>query len=60
MYGIAKTTRLAVSSNVESKRLEQAMARRMILIVATNAACWVPIILLGVLSLNGVSVPSQV
>ncbi|KAK6624142.1 hypothetical protein RUM44_011000 [Polyplax serrata] len=60
MYGIAKTTRLAVASNIESKRLEQAMARRMILIVATDAACWVPIILLGILSLNGVSVPSQV
>ncbi|EEB11021.1 class A rhodopsin-like G-protein coupled receptor GPRgph, putative [Pediculus humanus corporis] len=60
MYGAAKNTRLAVSRNLESKRMEQVMARRMIFIVATDAACWVPVILLGILSLNGVSVPSQV
>jgi hypothetical protein len=36
------------------------MARRMTLIVATDAACWMPIILLGVLSLGGITVPPQV
>lgn len=60
MYGAAKTTSLAVGRQMESRRAEAAMARRMTLIVATDAACWVPIILLGVLSLTGTTVPKQV
>lgn len=60
MYGAAKTTSLAVGRKLESRRAEAAMARRMTLIVATDAACWVPIIFLGVLSLSGITVPKQV
>ncbi|KAL0278339.1 UNVERIFIED_CONTAM: hypothetical protein PYX00_000182 [Menopon gallinae] len=61
MYGVAKTTRLAVTGRqAETKRAEAAMARRMTLIVVTDAACWVPIIFLGIISLCGVTVPSQV
>ena len=37
-----------------------AMGRRMTLIVATDAACWLPIIALGVASLCGVEVPAKV
>lgn len=36
------------------------MARKMTLIVVTDAACWLPIILLGVVSLAGVTIPPQV
>lgn len=36
------------------------MARKMTLIVVTDAACWLPIILLGLLSLAGVIIPPQV
>lgn len=60
MYGVAKTTRLAVGRHAESRRAELAMARRMTLIVATDAACWVPIIFLAVLSLSGVELPKEV
>ncbi|XP_046393061.1 G-protein coupled receptor GRL101-like isoform X2 [Ischnura elegans] len=44
----------------EQRRAESSMARRMTLLVATDAACWMPIILLGVASLGGVTVPPQV
>lgn len=36
------------------------MAYRMALLVATDAACWVPIIVLGMYSLMGYSVHPQV
>ncbi|KAG8223475.1 hypothetical protein J437_LFUL001969 [Ladona fulva] len=44
----------------EQRRAESSMARRMTLLVATDAACWMPIILLGAASLGGVTVPPQV
>ncbi|XP_063241566.1 G-protein coupled receptor GRL101-like [Bacillus rossius redtenbacheri] len=58
MYAVARTTQQAVKKDQRSS--DAAMARRMTLIVATDAACWMPIILLGVLSLSGVTVPPQV
>ncbi|XP_021913188.1 G-protein coupled receptor GRL101-like isoform X3 [Zootermopsis nevadensis] len=58
MYVVARTTQQAVQK--EQRASDNAMARRMTLIVATDAACWMPIILLGVLSLGGITVPSQV
>lgn len=51
MFVIAKRTRSAVRTN-ESKN-DTAMARRMTLIVMTDFLCWVPIILLGFVSLGG-------
>ncbi|XP_046988472.1 G-protein coupled receptor GRL101-like [Schistocerca americana] len=59
MYAVARTTQRAVQQ--QHKRPDSAtMARRMTLIVATDAACWMPIILLGLLSLAGITVPPQV
>jgi hypothetical protein len=58
MYVVARTTQQAVQK--EQRPSDNAMARRMTLIVATDAACWMPIILLGVLSLGGITVPPQV
>jgi hypothetical protein len=58
MYVVARTTQQAVHK--EQRSSDSAMARRMTLIVATDAACWMPIILLGVLSLGGITVPPQV
>ncbi|XP_071443294.1 G-protein coupled receptor GRL101-like [Hetaerina americana] len=66
MYVVARTTRQAVrqpqtpQQTPEQRRAESSMARRMTLLVATDAACWMPIILLGVASLGGVTVPPQV
>ncbi|CAL4117272.1 unnamed protein product [Meganyctiphanes norvegica] len=40
--------------------MESSMARRMTLIVVTDAACWLPIIMLGIISLVGVKIPPQV
>ncbi|XP_068081726.1 G-protein coupled receptor GRL101-like [Anabrus simplex] len=58
MYIVARTTQQA--AKIETRASEAAMARRMTLIVATDAACWLPIILLGALSLGGVTIPPQV
>lgn len=56
------TETLSSATRVTAQRShkETAMAWRMSLLVATDAACWVPIIGLGFLSLAGFEVPSQV
>ncbi|KAL1129017.1 hypothetical protein AAG570_013549, partial [Ranatra chinensis] len=58
MFLVARTTQHAVHK--ERRTSESAMAWRMTLLVVTDAACWVPIILLGVVSLAGFTVPPQV
>ena len=58
MYFAARTTQLAVTKDRRST--ESAMAWRMSLLVITDAACWVPIIVLGLASLVGFTVPPQV
>uniref|UniRef100_A0A8D8WWW8 G-protein coupled receptor GRL101 n=2 Tax=Cacopsylla melanoneura TaxID=428564 RepID=A0A8D8WWW8_9HEMI len=60
MFYVARTTQNAVSLKKERKTSESAMAWRMTLLVATDAACWVPIITLGLLSVAGLSIPPQV
>ncbi|KAK4321487.1 hypothetical protein Pmani_007704 [Petrolisthes manimaculis] len=39
---------------------DRGLGRRMTLIVATDAACWLPIITLGVISLCGVTIPPKI
>ncbi|XP_046689222.1 LOW QUALITY PROTEIN: G-protein coupled receptor GRL101-like, partial [Homalodisca vitripennis] len=58
MFVAARTTQQAVSRDRRTN--EAAMAWRMSLLVATDAACWVPIIGLGLYSLAGFTVPPQV
>lgn len=58
MYLTAKSTHQAVQR--DSRTSDSAMAFRMTLLVATDAACWFPIILLGLLSLAGFTMPSDV
>lgn len=58
MFWAARTTQMAVSSG--RRRFESSIAWRMFLLVATNAACLVPIIVLGMYSLMGYSVHPQV
>lgn len=58
MYLVARNTHRAVQR--ESHTSESAMAFRMTLLVATDAACWFPIIALGIWSLAGFTVPPQV
>ncbi|XP_037074744.1 G-protein coupled receptor GRL101-like [Pollicipes pollicipes] len=64
MFVAAKRTQAAVPAlrrrSQRHTRQDGAMARRMSIIVATDAACWLPIITLGIVSLCGVSVPPQV
>lgn len=65
MYTAAKNTRKAArdSETPEEPDLghtSASMGRRMTLIVATDAACWLPIIGLGLASLAGVTIPPQV
>jgi leucine-rich repeat-containing G protein-coupled receptor 8 len=57
MFFVAKKTRSAVRKS-EAKS-DTAMARRMTIIVLTDFMCWVPIILLGFVSLGGVKVTPQ-
>ncbi|XP_068222848.1 G-protein coupled receptor GRL101-like [Palaemon carinicauda] len=58
MYRAARSSSAAVRS--DQQRRESSMARRMAVIVVTDAACWLPIILLGIISLAGVRIPPQV
>ncbi|KAF6202512.1 hypothetical protein GE061_002908 [Apolygus lucorum] len=58
MFLEARMTQHAVHK--ERRTSESAMAWRMTLLVATDAACWVPIIILGIVSLAGFTVPPQV
>ncbi|BFZ21201.1 hypothetical protein BsWGS_24239 [Bradybaena similaris] len=58
MFSVAKKTRSAVRT-VESKT-DNAMARRMTLIVMTDFCCWIPIIVLGFISLAGTRTDTQV
>ncbi|VVC28732.1 Hypothetical protein CINCED_3A011872 [Cinara cedri] len=67
MFFAAKMTHRATETLSSATRVttqrshkETAMAWRMSLLVATDAACWVPIIGLGLLSLAGFEVPPQV
>ncbi|XP_066950886.1 G-protein coupled receptor GRL101-like [Macrobrachium rosenbergii] len=60
MYAVARETRTAVGSGPEARPSESGMATRMTLIVATDAACWLPIIFLGIASLCGAAVPPKV
>lgn len=61
MFVAAKMTHRATENLCQHRSLsESAMAWRMSLLVATDAACWVPIIGLGLFSLAGFKVPSQV
>ncbi|KAG8255521.1 hypothetical protein J6590_090551 [Homalodisca vitripennis] len=59
MFVAARSTQLAVTRTAR-RSTESAMAWRMSLLVATDAACWVPIIVLGLASLAGFTVPPQV
>ena len=58
MYVTAKESQAAVRS--DQQRQDSSIAKRMTLIVVTDAACWMPIIILGVISLAGVKIPPQV
>ncbi|KAK0066324.1 G-protein coupled receptor GRL101, partial [Biomphalaria pfeifferi] len=58
MFSVAKKTRSAVRC-AESKT-DSAMAKRMTLIVMTDFCCWVPIIVLGFISLAGTRADDQV
>lgn len=61
MFFVAKMTHRATETLIRHRSLsESAMAWRMSLLVATDAACWVPIIGLGLWSLAGFTVPPQV
>ncbi|XP_038052753.1 G-protein coupled receptor GRL101-like [Patiria miniata] len=44
----------------EHRKKEMAMARRMLLIVGTDFFCWMPVILMGILSMSGaVDIPDE-
>ncbi|XP_068207301.1 G-protein coupled receptor GRL101-like isoform X2 [Palaemon carinicauda] len=59
MYTVTRETQSAARNGPETRPGESRMATRMTLIVATDAACWLPIIFLGIASLCGVAVPPK-
>ncbi|CAH1772213.1 unnamed protein product [Owenia fusiformis] len=58
MFIVAKRTQGAVRS--QEVKNDTKLARRMTLIVMTDFCCWVPIILLGIISLMGFNIHSQI
>lgn len=60
MFVVARHTRKAACQLTSQWKTDRAMARRMTLIVLTDFCCWVPIILLGIASINGAEIPPQV
>nr|XP_053651684.1 G-protein coupled receptor GRL101-like [Cherax quadricarinatus] len=60
MYVAATDTHTAARKGTEPGGGDGGMAKRMTLIVATDAACWLPIIFLGIASLYGVTIPPRV
>ena len=59
MYIETRRSRQAVRRNFHRVH-NTGIAKRMTLIVATDALCWLPIIGLGLASLGGIKVPPQV
>ncbi|KAI2798172.1 hypothetical protein BLOT_013290 [Blomia tropicalis] len=58
MFIAARNTQMAARS--AENHVQNRMARRMMFIVMTDFWCWMPIITLGIVSLFGVQIPSQV
>ncbi|XP_071493575.1 G-protein coupled receptor GRL101-like [Diadema antillarum] len=59
MFNVARKTQKAAMRSLSSK-VSDSMARRMSVIVFTDFCCWMPIIILGVASLCGASIPPAV
>ncbi|CAG2173986.1 unnamed protein product [Oppiella nova] len=57
MFFVAKNTTIAVRT--PEHKIHNRMARRMMFIVMTDFWCWMPIILLGIISFYGVKIPPQ-
>lgn len=60
MFFAAKRTHQAVGTVGYRTRSDNTMARRMMMVVATDFFCWVPIIVLGMLSIYGIEISPQV
>nr|ARK36624.1 G-protein coupled receptor GRL101 [Sagmariasus verreauxi] len=60
MYMTARDTHTAARTGAQARAGDAGMATRMTLIVATDAACWLPIIFLGIASLSGLTIPPKV
>lgn len=58
MFIVAKRTHQAVRA--PETKADNAMAKRMTLIVMTDFFCWVPIVFLGIASLAGARIPPEV
>ncbi|RWS03618.1 G-protein coupled receptor GRL101-like protein, partial [Dinothrombium tinctorium] len=59
MFLFAHSSRRAARS-VDVGKTDSTMARRIMIIVFTDFFCWMPIIILGLCSLHGIKIPSQV
>ncbi|GAV01355.1 hypothetical protein RvY_12079-2 [Ramazzottius varieornatus] len=60
MYGVALRTHRAVEPSPQKSRQEARLARRMVLIVLTSLACYLPLSIMSLLALAGVSMPEEV
>ena len=60
MFFVARSTN-RTDSSLNASRYDSKVAKRIMLIVATDCVCWMPIFLLGILSLVGwYQIPPQV
>jgi relaxin family peptide receptor 2 len=60
MYAVALKTGKAVQPSPQKNRKESRLARRMIVIILTNLACYLPISVMSLLALADVSIPEEV
>lgn len=64
MYIVALKTHRAADQNPENNavrnRKESRLARRMVLIISTNLACYLPISILSIMALANVAIPAEV
>ena len=60
MYGVALRTHRAAEPSPQKSRQEARLARRMVLIVLTSLACYLPLAIMSLLTLAGVSIPEEV
>ena len=59
MFFVARSTN-RTDSSLNTTKYDSKVAKRIMLIVATDCICWMPIFLLGILSLIGWYPPPQV
>ncbi|RWS25524.1 G-protein coupled receptor GRL101-like protein [Leptotrombidium deliense] len=61
MFVVVRSAHKAVSDNTSNiRKVQTSLAKKIFIIIMTDFCCWMPIIVLGTLSLNKIHIPSKV